>query len=126
MAQTVLARSVGFSRVRHVVVAIYNKALDHETLQRHFENVDMPKLIDHQTRMITGVMGGGDASDDETLRRAHVRLGITAEDFDDMGVIMRQTLEDFGYLPRDVDHLCNAFVRHHLLAGPAVADIGQA
>jgi truncated hemoglobin YjbI len=116
MAQTVLVQSGGFSRVRPVVVAVYDKALGHETLQRHFANVDMPKLIERQTTMIAGVMGGSDAFDDETLRRAQVRLGITAEDFDDMGVILRQTLADFGYPPRDVDHMCNASVRRRLLA----------
>jgi hemoglobin len=115
MAQTVLARSGGFARVRHVVVAIYDKALDHATLQRHFENIDMPKLIDHQTRMIAGVMDGDDAFDDETLRRAHARLGITAQDFDDMGVILRETLGDFGYSPADVDHVCSEFGRRRHL-----------
>jgi truncated hemoglobin YjbI len=116
MAQTVLVHSGGFSRVRPLVAAIYDKALGHETLQRHFAHVDMLKLIDRQAKMIAGVMGGHDAFGDETVPRADVRHRITAEDIDDMGVILRQTLADFGYPPRDVDRMCNASVRRRLLA----------
>ncbi|UYN94480.1 MAG: group 1 truncated hemoglobin [Enhydrobacter sp.] len=115
MAQTVLARSGGFARVRHVVAAIYDKALDHEMLQRHFMNVDMARLIDHQTKMITGIMDGDSAFDDDTLRRAHARLGVTAPEFDEMGRILRETLEDFAFPPHDVDHVCQEFARRRHL-----------
>jgi hemoglobin len=119
MGQTVLARSGGFARVRHVVVAIYDKALDHPTLQRHFVNVDMGRLIDHQTRMITGIMDGDGAFDDDTLRRAHARLGVTGPEFDEMGNILRETLEDQGFTAADVDLVCNEFARrrHLVVAG---------
>ena len=116
MVQSVLARSGGFARVRHVVSAIYDRALDHATLQRHFVDVDMPRLIDHQTKLITGIMDGNPSIDDDLLRRAHARLGITAQDFDDMGVILHDTLEDCGYPPADVDRVCHEFAsRRHLV-----------
>ncbi len=115
MAQTVFARSGGFARVRHLVAAIYDRALDHPTLQRHFVGIDMARLIDHQTKMIAGIMDGGDTFDDDTLRRAHLRLGITGGDFDDMGVILRETLGLFGYAPADVDRVCHEFARRRHL-----------
>ena len=115
MAQSVLARSGGFARVRHVVSAIYDRALDHVALQRHFIDVDMPRLIDHQTKLIAGIMDGNHSVDDDLLRRAHARLGITGQDFDDMGVILRETLEDCGYPAVDVDRLCHEFARRRHL-----------
>ena len=116
MAQSVLARSGGFARVRHVVSAIYDRALDHVALQRHFIDVDMPRLIDHQTKLIAGIMDGNHSVDDDLLRRAHARLGINGQDFDDMGVILRETLEDCGYPAVDVDRVCHEFAsRRHLV-----------
>lgn len=115
MAQTVLARSGGFARVRHVVAAIYDKALDHELLQRHFVEVDMARLINHQTRMIAGIMDGDSAFDDDTLRRAHARLGVTGLEFDEMGRILRETLEDHDYATLDVDRICHEFDRRRHL-----------
>ena len=115
MAQTVLARSGGFARVRHVVSAIYDRALDHATLQRHLVDVDMPRLIDHRTKLIAGIMDGNHAIDDDLLRRAHARLGVTGQDFDDMGVILRETLEDCGYGPVGVDRVCHVFARRRHL-----------
>lgn len=115
MAQTILARSGGFARVRHVVAAIYDRALERETLQKHFTNVDMARLIDHQTKMITAIMDGDQTVDDETLRRAHARLGVSASEFDEMGQILRETLEDFGYPAVDVDGVCQGFARRRHL-----------
>ncbi|MFZ5780651.1 MAG: group I truncated hemoglobin [Pseudomonadota bacterium] len=116
MSRTIFTRSGGFTRVRHVVAAIYDRALDHATLQRHFIGIDMARLIDHQTKMIAGIMDGGDVFDDDTLRRAHLRLGVTADDFDDMGVILRETLEEYDYPPADVDRVCQEFARRrHLI-----------
>jgi len=119
MAQTVLARSGGFARVRHVVVAIYDKAVDHEMLQRHFANVDMARLIDHQTKMIAGIMEGDEAFDDDTLRRAHARLKVTGPEFDALGAIVRETLMDFDFPERDVEQVCHEFERrrHLVVAG---------
>jgi hemoglobin len=116
MGQTILARSGGFARVRHVVAAIYDRALERETLQHHFANVDMARLVGHQTKMISAIMDGDQTVDDDTLRRAHARLGVTGPEFDEMGQILRETLEDFGYPPVDVDGVCNAFARRrHLI-----------
>lgn len=113
--QTVLARSGGFARLRHAVAAIYDRAVDHEMLQRHFAGADMARLIDHQTRMVAGIMDGSNAFDDNILRRAHARLGVSDAEFDALGEIVRQTLEDFEYSERDVQHVCQEFERRRHL-----------
>jgi hemoglobin len=111
----VFARSGGFARVRYVVEAIYDRAVDHEKLQRHFAGIDMARLIDHQIKMITGLMEGRVAFDDDTLRRAHARLKVNGPEFDALAGIVRQTLEEFGYPERDVEHVCREFERRRPL-----------
>jgi len=116
MAQTVLARVGGFARVRHVVADFYDRVLDCDALQRHFAGIDMARLVDHQTKLVTGVMAGDDALDDALLRRVHARLGITGPEFDTLQRLLHETLEEFGYDPSDIDRVCGEFRRRrHLI-----------
>jgi hemoglobin len=116
MSHALLARAGGFASVRHVVSAFYDKAIDNALLQRHFVDLDLPRLIDHQTKLIAGLMDGNHAIDDEMLRRVHARLGITGPEFDEMTTILRQTLEEHGYSAADTDRVCLAFrQRRHLV-----------
>lgn len=98
-------RCGGFATVRRIVSAFYDKVLDAPALQHHFDGVDMRALIDHQTKFISTVMGGPASYDDEVLRRAHARLGITRPEFLEVAGLLRETLEDFAVPPADVDHV---------------------
>ena len=49
MATTVFERYGGFAAVRKVISAFYDKLLDSEMLSGYFANIDMRRLIDHQT-----------------------------------------------------------------------------
>lgn len=96
MTQTVLARAGGFAQVRHVVAAFYDRVLEREELHRHFAGIDMPRLVDHQTRLIAGLMAGDHALDDAHLQRVHARLGITGAEFDNLQRLLHEILEEFG------------------------------
>lgn len=121
MTQTVLSRVGGFARVRHVVAAFYDRVLDCEVLQRHFAGIDMPRLVDHQTKLVAGLMAGDQALDDTLLQRVHARLGITGPEFDTLQRLLHDTLEEFGYDPCDIDRVCREFRRRrHLIVTEAV------
>lgn len=92
----------GFARVSKVVMAFYDSVLDSDRLWAYFENVDMRRLIDHQTKFIASTMGGPVAFTDERLREVHAHLGIDRGDFDEMTRILAATLEEFGFAPDDV------------------------
>jgi hemoglobin len=111
MGVTLFDRCGGFSTVRKLVSAFYDKVLDSPRLQRHFAAADMRTLIDHQTKFISSVMGGPASFDDEALRRAHAALGITKAEFLEVATLMRETLEDFGFPPADVETVHRAIVR---------------
>jgi hemoglobin len=84
----------GFASVRRVVSAFYDKALESELIAHHFEHIEMPKLIDHQTRFISFLMGGPASYTDEHIGHVHARLGITLLEFDEMVELLTETLED--------------------------------
>jgi hemoglobin len=86
----------GFARVRLIVSDFYDKVLASERLAPFFAGTDMRRLIDHQTKFISAVMGGPAAFSDEQMKRAHTTLGIDDPDFDEMISLLRETLEDFG------------------------------
>jgi hemoglobin len=39
----------GFSTVSRVVMTFYDKVLDNDTVGPYFDDIDMPRQIDHQT-----------------------------------------------------------------------------
>jgi hemoglobin len=102
VALTVYERAGGFAKVRRVVSSFYDKALDSPLIAHHFEDVRMDRLIEHQTRFISFLMGGPASYTDEHLKHVHDRLGITLAEFDEMVELLTETLEDYDFAADDV------------------------
>lgn len=111
MAMTAFERAGGFAKLRPVVTDLYDRALEHAALSRHFAGIDMRVLIDHQTKFIASLMGGPASFTDEALRRAHARLDITHDEFGEMAELLRETLEDHDFAPADIDVVIGEFRR---------------
>jgi hemoglobin len=95
----------GFTSVHKVVMSFYDKALDSDLIGPYFERVDLRRLIDHQTKFISYLMGGPASYTNEHLRHVHAHLKISQASFDEAVGLLRETFEDFEFDPRDVDHL---------------------
>lgn len=93
----------GFASVSKIVMAFYDKALDSDIIGVYFEDVDIKALIDHQTKFIAHVMGGPASYSNDALRTIHERHEIDRAAFDEMAMLLRETLEDFDLEPADVD-----------------------
>ena len=102
MTTTVFERCGGLANVRKVISAFYDKLLDSEMLSGYFAHVDMRRLIDHQTKFISSIMGGPASFSDDMLRRAHAKLGLSHEDLMEMGALLRETLEEFDFEQADI------------------------
>ena len=102
MSQTVFERVGGFTVVRKIVSAFYDSVLESPLVQHHFADVSMPRMIDHQTQFISQLLGGPIRISDETLQHAHSRLRITPEEFEEIGRILRNTLEESGLGSEDI------------------------
>lgn len=109
MAQSIFHRVGGFAAVSRIVMDFYDRILDSEKAGDFFEGVDIDKMVDHQTKFISSLMGGPSAHSNEHLRRSHAKLKIDNESFDEMVEILCDTLKDHDLEREDV-----AYVRHEL------------
>lgn len=88
--------------MRKVVSEFYDRVLDSDVIAHHFEDVDIHRLIDHQTHFISFLMGGPASYSDDHLERVHRRLAINSAEFAEMVALLRETLEDFDFGSEDV------------------------
>ena len=98
----------GFSSVRLAVMDFYERALDSDVVGHHFEDIDMARLIDHQTMFISQLLGGPGAANDGRLERAHANLGVTNAEFDEVVLILGETLNAAGFEIEDLKQVCGA------------------
>jgi hemoglobin len=103
MARSIFERYGGFARISRVVMAFYDKILASPLTSPYFAHTDMRRLIDHQTRFISSVMGGPASYTNDHLERVHARLGVTEEAFLEMADLLRETLEDFDFTDDDIE-----------------------
>ena len=115
MATTVFERCGGFATVRKVISAFYDKLLDSEMLSGYFADVDMRRLIDHQTKFISSIMGGPASFSDDALRRAHAKLGLSHGELVEMAGLLRETLEDFDLEKADIEQVHNEIMKRENL-----------
>ncbi|MFQ3595366.1 MAG: group 1 truncated hemoglobin [Sphingomonadaceae bacterium] len=111
MAQTLYERVGGFAAVRRIVSAFYDAVLDEPRLAAHFADVEVARLIDHQTKFIASLMGGPAAFSDEQLRRVHAHLAVTRGEFDLLTELLADVLENAGLDRADVDHVVGEMER---------------
>ena len=102
MPQTIYEKYGGFSVISRVVMTFYEMALDSDQIGDYFAEVDMARLIDHQTKFISSLLGGPASFSDERLETVHRALAITHDDFDEMGALLKDALEQHGLSEPDV------------------------
>lgn len=102
------SRYGGFAVVHKVVFAFYEKVLDSDIIGPFFEDVDMARLVDHQTKFISQVMGGPATYSNEVLEQVHRNLQIDQTAFDEMTRLLEATLQEFEIDPADI---------HEVMAG---------
>lgn len=102
MARTIFERYGGFAKISRVVMSFYEKMTSSPITKKYFENINMKRLIDHQTKFISAMMGGPASYTNEHLERVHARLGITNVAFDEAVDMLEETLEDFDFQDEDI------------------------
>lgn len=102
MTQNMFDRVGGFTTVSRIVMDFYDRILDSEKAGDFFEGVDISKMVDHQTKFISSLMGGPSTHSNEQLRRSHAKLDIDNESFDEMVDILCGTLKDHNLDAEDI------------------------
>lgn len=123
MIGTLFERSGGFAAVSRVVLDFYGRVLDSDEAGPYFDDIDMARLIDHQTKFIATLMGGPASFSDARIAQAHAHLSITDTAFDEVSGLLATTLADHGFSVDDVAQVIDEFDRRRGLVvkrpGPA-------
>lgn len=93
----------GFRVLRGVIMDFYDRVLDNDELYHFFVDVDMARLIDHQTKFFTMVLGGPASFSDERIARAHAHMTVNHTQFDEVVVVLRESLVDAGLTAEDIE-----------------------
>jgi hemoglobin len=102
-SQTLYEKYGGFTTISALVNLFYQKIGNTPALDKYFENTDMAKLIDHQTKFLCMVLGGPNNYEGRQLAQAHQKLSITNEHFELVGSILKESLEEKGVEPKDIE-----------------------
>jgi hemoglobin len=101
-APSLFERYGGSERISGWVMAFYEKVRDSRILAPYFRDTEFPRLLDHQTKFISSVMGGPLSFDDAAIAHAHKHLAIDREAFDHLLDLFRNTLVEFNVAPDDI------------------------
>ena len=111
MKSTIFERYGGFASVSRVVMSFYERMLDSPDTSPYFANIDMKRLIDHQTQFISSLMGGPASYTNEHLERVHDHLKINETAFNEIIYLLTETLEDHGFDDADIADIQNEFLK---------------
>lgn len=92
----------GMRALRSVIMSFYDRVLDSDVVGHFFEDIDLARLVDHQLKFFTMVLGGPASFTDSRLLRAHIHLGVTNTQFDEVIQLLRETLEEAGFNHEDL------------------------
>jgi hemoglobin len=102
MARSIFERYGGFAIISRIVSSFYDKMLSSPLISPYFAKTDMKRLIDHQTKFISSLLGGPASYTVEHIERVHAHLGITEEAFKESMMLMTETLEDHNFEGDDI------------------------
>lgn len=102
VSQTLYEKYGGFKTISRVVMSFYEMALDSDEIGGYFEDIDMPRLIDHQTKFVSSLIGGPASFSDDRIEAVHKHLKISHDHFDEMADLFGQALAEHGMTDGDV------------------------
>ncbi|MCV2864202.1 group I truncated hemoglobin [Albidovulum sediminicola] len=109
MTKSLFEKYGGFSVVSKIVLDLYDRLLDDDEVGPFFDEVEMARIVDHQTKFVSSLMGGPASYTDDQISRMHARLTITNAHFDTLQGILLQTLLDHGVSEEDAAAIAAAF-----------------
>lgn len=109
MEQTLFQKYGGFASVSRVVLDLYDRLLDDEAVGPFFDNVEMSRIVDHQTKFISSLLGGPASYTDEQIGQLHRHLTIRSEHFDRLKTILADVLRDHHFAEPDVQMVVSEF-----------------
>ena len=107
LSKSLFEKYGGFGSLYPIVGAFYDAVLESDTVSYMFDKVDMPELIEHQTKFIAVAMGGPGTYNDDLLKAGHSDLKISDIEWDEVVSILIETLRNFNIEENDITILVN-------------------
>jgi hemoglobin len=103
MPDTMFERYGGLPFVTRLVLSFYDRVLGSVRLAPFFANSDMQRLVEHQAKFLSTVMGGPTSYSNIVLHETHRHLAIDDQAFEEMIFLFRATLEGTNIANADVE-----------------------
>ncbi len=107
--KTLFEKYGGFSQVSRVVLSFYDRLLDSDDIGPFFDDIDMSRMVDHQTKFMASLLGGPASYTDSQIRQFHHHLDIKDAHFDELKTVLAETLGDHGFDPDDIEAVLTAY-----------------
>lgn len=92
----------GFETFSMVVSNFYQKVLDSEELSPYFKNINMERLISHQTHFISTALGGPESGSTVNLKEVHAPYKIKEHHFYEVVELLEESLEEASVTKEDI------------------------
>ncbi|MEC9343985.1 MAG: group 1 truncated hemoglobin, partial [Pseudomonadota bacterium] len=86
----------GLPFISQMVLDFYDRVQDSPNLKAYFAGVDMRRLVEHQAKFMSSLLGGPFSYDDDMLAEVHRHLAIGEDAFSEMIRILDETLAASG------------------------------
>lgn len=113
--QSMFDKYGGFSVVSKIVLDLYERLLDDDDLGPFFDEVEFARIVDHQTKFVSSVMGGPASYSDTQIQKLHSHLAIKDAHFDKLAMILSQVLHDHGVADADAEKIVGDFAARRQL-----------
>ena len=122
MAGTTFEKYGGFATVSRVVMTFYEHVLEDDEVGHYFDDIDMARLMDHQTKFVASLMGGPMAMSDDRLAAVHKHLMITDREFDVIAQLLGRAMQEHGMEGGDIADMTRQIEgKRGLIVGKAAA-----
>jgi hemoglobin len=111
MSDSLYDKYGGYPTVAVVVAAFYDGIAQDPELMPAFENIDMPKLMDHQTRFLCKMLGGPVDHIGRSIMPDEARFKIDNVSLIHVAKLLQQVLEATGIEQRDIPAIMNIVIR---------------
>lgn len=107
MENTLLQKYGGVDTIRMIVGNFYSDILESKNLRPYFSHVDLSNLIEHQTNLLSHLLGGPNHYEGRDMELAHRHLSIKQDDFEEVAAILQDNLQDAGVEEGDIQVIMN-------------------
>lgn len=115
MQQTLFQKFGGFSVISRIVLDLYDRLLDDDDVGPFFDEVDMDRIVDHQTKFVSSLLGGPACYTNDQIGKMHAHLNISDLHFERLKVILAETLADQGIGPDDIETVVGEFEKRRAM-----------